>query len=401
MTPALPPFPLPAGATVPVAGCEQPRAGAGHPFAALLLDACTISTTVGVEDGAQPAPAEADDESTVASESEPVDPEWSPGGAAPAGPPTLPVHAGWPAGGSPAPVALRGPVEPPAREAAAPHTPVPLFQPAPQGDVALEGAVADPAPARQGLDLVAAPLPGAPVTPGEVPEPGQAPWDALPGPPVASPARGPESSAPGGLAVRFSARPLPADVVPAPPIGADAPLQPSATPAADPSRGVPVRGDDARMRATEAVATRAFAPADSVGAPTSTTSAAPAVGGAPPPTGSPAPTPSVLAGKVAEAVALLEHAPPPRRMTVEIGDLQLSVSVRGEAVRVTLLDAAVQPTATWTRDLSEALAERGLSLAADRDARGSPHDRRPPDHPTPEDRRRRPPTRPAPAGWRL
>ncbi|HVL99757.1 MAG TPA: hypothetical protein VM324_10750, partial [Egibacteraceae bacterium] len=116
------------------------------------------------------------------------------------------------------------------------------------------------------------------------------------------------------------------------------------------------------------------------------------------------PQPSALAERVADIVERLELAPAPRRVTVDAGELRLVVSLRGDAVRIAVLGTGAAAPAGWERDLSAALSARGFSLAGDgAHERPAPEHRPPPEStvPAPGSRQRRPPSRPAPAGWRL
>lgn len=87
----------------------------------------------------------------------------------------------------------------------------------------------------------------------------------------------------------------------------------------------------------------------------------------------PAPLPAdtgSLAGRimsrVLDALDVLENAPPPRRMTVDIGDTsgtRLQVALRGSEVHVSVLGGGPEPQlAGWGKDLSTALEARGFSL---------------------------------------
>ena len=86
--------------------------------------------------------------------------------------------------------------------------------------------------------------------------------------------------------------------------------------------------------------------------------------------------PSAMAARIAEVAEQLEKAGPPRRMTVEIGELRLSVSLRADSsVRVSVLSGQAPGEQAWRDGLEEALAERGLLLADDRGQRGQPDPR--------------------------
>jgi hypothetical protein len=89
--------------------------------------------------------------------------------------------------------------------------------------------------------------------------------------------------------------------------------------------------------------------------------------------------PSSLLSRIVRIAERLEQAPPPRQMTIEIGELRLSVSLRGDnGVRVVAVgDPGQSLDGDWRRDLSDALAERGLDLDQS-DHRGDPEGRRQP-----------------------
>ncbi len=83
--------------------------------------------------------------------------------------------------------------------------------------------------------------------------------------------------------------------------------------------------------------------------------------------------PSAMAARIAEVAEQLEKAGPPRRMTVEIGELRLSVSLRADSsVRVSVLSGQAPGEQAWRDGLEQALAERGLLLADEREQRGQP-----------------------------
>lgn len=89
------------------------------------------------------------------------------------------------------------------------------------------------------------------------------------------------------------------------------------------------------------------------------------------PASAPAPTGSSdlharLVARVMDALDVLENAPPPRRLTVDLPDaegLRLQVSLRGGEVHVSIVGGASGADLSgWNRDLTEALAARGFSL---------------------------------------
>lgn len=108
--------------------------------------------------------------------------------------------------------------------------------------------------------------------------------------------------------------------------------------------------------------------------------AAPTSGG-----GATAPAPAAasreLVGRVLDALDLLEHAPPPRRMTIEVPDadgLRLHVSLRGSEVHVAVQSggAGSPDLSGWGRELSAGLASRGFDLGGfSTDGRGEPDGR--------------------------
>lgn len=78
--------------------------------------------------------------------------------------------------------------------------------------------------------------------------------------------------------------------------------------------------------------------------------------------------------RVLDAVELLENAPPPRQLTLELGENRLRVSVEDGQVRLSLLG---QDDADATRLLEEAraaLEERGFDLGGDRRGDGTAQD---------------------------
>lgn len=72
-----------------------------------------------------------------------------------------------------------------------------------------------------------------------------------------------------------------------------------------------------------------------------------------------------MVARVLDAVDVLENAPPPRRMTVdlqEFGGVRLHVALRGAEVHVQVQGGSAGELAGWSRDLSSALASRGFTL---------------------------------------
>jgi hypothetical protein len=131
--------------------------------------------------------------------------------------------------------------------------------------------------------------------------------------------------------------------------------------------------------------------------------AAPLAG--PAPAAPAAPAPAGLVNRVLEAIEQLEHRPPPRRMVVEVGDMRLTVALRGDEVRLSVVGArsGSELSAEWARDISQALASRGFNLSQG-DREGAQRDRpeQPEDRPAPpRTTARRLPNPAASAGWRL
>lgn len=161
--------------------------------------------------------------------------------------------------------------------------------------------------------------------------------------------------------------------------------------------------DAARTTAPTAVATTTSAVAAShaptipdVTTTTNPTTAAPASATAapPPPPADASSLAGRIMGRVLDALDVLENAPPPRRMTVDIGDpsgTRLQVALRGSEVHISVLGGGPEPQLTgWNKDLSAALAARGFSLGnsdADhgrrRDQDGAAPDEQPSDTPSP------------------
>ena len=194
------------------------------------------------------------------------------------------------------------------------------------------------------------------------------------------------------------AEPGPAETVPAEPLPAGGGSGPAAPPAPRTSEPAPQPSVD--PPAAEAVQPQGEAAPGSTTAPGS----AAATERAPQ---------SQAAARVAQAVEALRDAPPPRRMVVDLGDVRLAVALRGDRVQVTPLgeSAGGQLSGSWQRDLSDALANRGFSLAEDGgrgDRRGDGHGdgrrRQTPFRQGQPDRAATPYPRPRPAdedGWRL
>jgi hypothetical protein len=189
---------------------------------------------------------------------------------------------------------------------------------------------------------------------------------------------------------------VPTDVVGGEPAeGADLPVPAPATPTSGSSRpdtaaaAVPPSGGAAAPGATAtatATATTAEVATATAEAPTPRADATAPVDAAEPVAPTPATTAAAatadvaaadagtepgsavarMVARVMDALDLLQNAPPPRRMTVDLPDvdgLRLHVALRGTEVSVTVLAGGTQGDAAgWGRDLTTALAARGFSL---------------------------------------
>ncbi len=103
-----------------------------------------------------------------------------------------------------------------------------------------------------------------------------------------------------------------------------------------------------------------------------------------------------IMSRVLDALDVLENAPPPRRMTVDIGDpsgTRLQVALRGSEVHVSVLGGGPEPQLTgWSKDLSAALEARGFSLGNSDAGHGQRRDQ---DGTAPDDQS---PATPSPSG---
>lgn len=134
----------------------------------------------------------------------------------------------------------------------------------------------------------------------------------------------------------------------------------STSPTAAPTTGRAVPVDV--TAATEASAPTPLPPAGTGGGAANAAPATPA----------PAPTPvdgglhARVVARVIQAAELLENAPPPRHMVVELPDsdgLRLQVAMRGSEVHVNLHGGRTAPDlGAWGRELAAGLASRGMSL---------------------------------------
>ncbi|MBW3657875.1 MAG: hypothetical protein KY457_04500 [Actinobacteria bacterium] len=122
-----------------------------------------------------------------------------------------------------------------------------------------------------------------------------------------------------------------------------------------------------------------------------------------PASSAPAPTgdlPARMLGRVMDALDVLENAPPPRRLTIDLPDadgLRLHVALRGSEVQVSVVGGGSGGDLSgWTRDLSEALAARGFSLGGFSAGTGQDDRRRPADADQPADDPTTPRPRPRP-----
>lgn len=83
--------------------------------------------------------------------------------------------------------------------------------------------------------------------------------------------------------------------------------------------------------------------------------------------------------RIMEAVERLEHQPPPRQLTLELGEIRLRVSMEDGHVRLSLLDGDGEAGDELLRDAEQELAQRGFDLGDD--AGSSPdHDTWPGEH---------------------
>lgn len=108
-----------------------------------------------------------------------------------------------------------------------------------------------------------------------------------------------------------------------------------------------------------------------------------------------------VVARVIQAAELLENAPPPRHMVVEVPDsdgLRLQVAMRGSEVHVALQAGRTAPDlGAWGRELAAGLASRGMSLGefTSGDSTPSGRDQQPSDHhhprPSEDDRAAAPP----------
>jgi hypothetical protein len=173
---------------------------------------------------------------------------------------------------------------------------------------------------------------------------------------------------------------------PSPPTGG------SAVPTIDPAASAP-DGD------------RPVPPPASVTPPTGATTAAPASAGVD--TGA---THARMVARVMDALDVLQNAPPPRRMTIELPDadgLRLQVALRGSEVHVSVQGGgSTADVSAWSRELTAGLSARGFNFGGFGAGTGQ-HDRERaqdqlPDQPsTPTSARRRPRPAPADHGLRL
>lgn len=118
-----------------------------------------------------------------------------------------------------------------------------------------------------------------------------------------------------------------------------------------PARPEPAVGPDRPVDAPELVA-----------ATTSSVDASPAAAR---PDGPATTTSAAALDRVLRAVEALEHAPPPRRLAVEVEGVRLTVAMRGDEVSVSVRTGADQLAPGWQRDLATVLRDRGLGLATD------------------------------------
>ncbi len=115
----------------------------------------------------------------------------------------------------------------------------------------------------------------------------------------------------------------------------------------------------------------------------------------------PGTTASSLATRIRDTVEQLRDAAPPRHVTLDLGDLRLSVSLRGSTVHVVFHGEAPPQTAGWTQEVSTALADRGLQLSTGTGDQPQQRGQQTPDEPSPRTADSRPAPRRSPAGLHL
>jgi hypothetical protein len=105
------------------------------------------------------------------------------------------------------------------------------------------------------------------------------------------------------------------------------------------------------------------------------------------------PLPSAAAERVLRAIEVLQHAPPPRRLSFEIDGVRITVALQADGVAVDLRGPGGPVPATWRSDLGATLAAHGFDLAS-----GSRDHDQPP--PRPDAPPASAPTAPGPAATR-
>jgi hypothetical protein len=142
-------------------------------------------------------------------------------------------------------------------------------------------------------------------------------------------------------------------------------------PAADADDGRPLAGADPASRVSRPVPSAAGGEAaapETSAAPADATASRPAAGARDAQL-------SPAIARVLDALAELEHAPPPRRLTLDLGDVRVRVAVEDGGVRLTVVGGDRAAGDALTDEAAEALLARGFDLAGDRS--GGDRDGRP------------------------
>lgn len=113
-----------------------------------------------------------------------------------------------------------------------------------------------------------------------------------------------------------------------------------------------------------------------------------------------APVLSSAVARVLEAVQQLETMPPPRQLTIDLGEVRVRVAMEDGQVRLTILEGDAESADDLLQDARDELTQRGFDLGADGDERPGSDARSGDDAvPTPAQPRRSSPR--IPAGLRL
>ena len=113
-----------------------------------------------------------------------------------------------------------------------------------------------------------------------------------------------------------------------------------------------------------------------------------------------APVMSSAVLRVMEAVERLETLPPPRQLTIDLGDVRVRVAMEDGQVRLTLLEGDGESAEELLEDARDQLAQRGFDLSGDGDERPGAEGRSDDDRKTEAPSHRRASQR-IPAGLRL